>query len=409
MGLREDALKLHKDNKGKIAVVSKVPVRNGNDLSLAYSPGVAEPCLEIAKEPALVNVYTNRENLVAVVSTGSAVLGLGNIGGRAAMPVMEGKGILFKTFGDVDAFPICLDTQDSDKVIEVVKLLEPTFGGINLEDIKAPECFYIEEKLKEIYDGPIFHDDQHGTAVVTMAGLVNALKFVKKDLEDVKIVVNGAGAAGMAIVKLLMSMGLQKVIMCDTKGTIYEGRSEGMNKYKVEIALKTNRELLKGNLADALVGADVFIGVSGAKLVSLEMVKSMAKDPIVFAQANPEPEIWPEAAKEAGASVVGTGRSDYTNQVNNVLAFPGIFRGTIDAGAKEINEEMKVAAAYAIANIVSSDELNAEYVIPKAFDLRVGPAVAAAVAKAAMDTGAATRKVDPEEVAANLREFYEGK
>jgi len=409
MGLREDALKLHKDNKGKIAVVSKVPVRNGNDLSLAYSPGVAEPCLEIAKDPALVNVYTNRENLVAVVSTGSAVLGLGNIGARAAMPVMEGKGILFKTFGNVDAFPICLDTQDSDKVIEVVKLLEPTFGGINLEDIKAPECFYIEEKLKEIYDGPVFHDDQHGTAVITMAGLLNALKFVKKDLKDVKIVVNGAGSAGMAIVKLLMSLGLQKVIMCDTKGAIYEGRQVGMNQYKDEIALKTNRELLKGNLADALIGADVFVGVSGANLVSQEMVQSMAKDPIVFAQANPEPEIWPKAAKEAGAAVVGTGRSDYPNQVNNVLAFPGIFRGTIDAGAKVINESMKIAAAYAIANIVTSEELNAEYVIPAAFDLRVGPAVAAAVAKAAMDSGVATRNVDPEVVAENLRKFYEGK
>src|SRR5665648_25076 len=407
MGLREDALKLHKDNKGKLAVVSKVAVKNGNDLSLAYSPGVAEPCLEIAKDPALVNVYTNRENLIAVVSTGSAVLGLGNIGARAAMPVMEGKGILFKTFGNVDAFPICLDTQDSDKVIEVVKLLEPTFGAINLEDIKAPECFYIEEKLKEIYDGPVFHDDQHGTAVITMAGLVNALKFVKKDLKDVKIVVNGAGSAGMAIVKLLMSLGLQNVIMCDTKGTIYEGRPTGMNKYKDEIALKTNRELLKGNLADALVGADVFVGVSAANVVSPEMVKSMAKDPIVFAQANPEPEIWPEAAKEAGAAVVGTGRSDYPNQVNNVLAFPGIFRGTIDAGSKVINEEMKIAAAYAIANIVSSDELNADYVIPKAFDLRVGPAVAAAVAQAAMDTGVATRKVDTEVVAENLRKFYE--
>ena len=323
MSLREEALKLHVDNKGKLAVVSKVPVRNSYDLSLAYSPGVAEPCLEIAKNPALVNLYTNRENLVAVVSTGSAVLGLGNIGARAAMPVMEGKSILFKTFGDVDAFPICLGTQDSDKVIEVVKLLEPTFGGINLEDIKAPECFYIEEKLKEIYDGPIFHDDQHGTAVVTMAGLVNALKVVKKDLKDVKIVVNGAGAAGMAIIKLLMSMGLQNVIMCDTKGTIYEGRSEGMNNYKVELALKTNRKLLKGDLAEALNSADVFIGVSAANLVSSEMVKSMAKDPIVFAQANPDPEIWPEVAKKAGAAVIGTGRSDYPNQVNNVLAFLG--------------------------------------------------------------------------------------
>lgn len=407
MSLRDDALKLHEDNKGKIAVVSKVPVRNGEDLSLAYSPGVAEPCKEIAKDPALVNLYTNRENLIAVVSTGSAVLGLGNIGARAAMPVMEGKGILFKTFGDVDAFPICLDTQDSDKVIEVVKLLEPTFGGINLEDIKAPECFYIEEKLKEVYDGPVFHDDQHGTAVITMAGLINALKVVNKKLDEVKAVVNGAGAAGMAIVKILMSAGLQNVIMCDTKGAIYEGRTEGMNKYKEEIAKKTNRELLKGTLADALKGADIFVGVSSAGAVTPEMVQAMAKDPIVFAQANPVPEILPEEAKAAGAAVVGTGRSDYPNQVNNVLAFPGIFRGTIDAGAKEITEEMKVAAAYAIANIVSADELNSEYVLPTAFDLRVGPAVAAAVAQAAMDSGVATRTVDPQEVAENLRKYYQ--
>lgn len=407
MALRDDALKLHEDNKGKIAVVSKVPVRNGEDLSLAYSPGVAEPCKDIAQDPSLVNRYTNRQNLVAVVSTGSAVLGLGNIGARAAMPVMEGKGILFKTFGAVDAFPICVDTQDSDKVIELVKLLEPTFGGINLEDIKAPECFYIEEKLKEIYDGPVFHDDQHGTAVITMAGLINALKVVNKKLSEVKIVVNGAGAAGMAIVKILMSAGLQNVIMCDTKGTIYEGRPEGMNKYKEEIAKKTNRELLKGTLADALKGADVFVGVSVAGAVTPEMVHSMAKNPIIFAQANPVPEILPEAAKEAGAAVVGTGRSDYPNQVNNVLAFPGIFRGAIDTGAKAITEEMKVAAAYAIANIVSAEELNPDYVLPKAFDLRVGPAVAAAVAKAAMDSGVATQTVDPQDVAKNLEKFYQ--
>lgn len=407
MSLREDALKLHEENKGKIGVYSKVPVRDANDLSLAYSPGVAEPCKDIAQDPALVNRYTNRQNLIAVVSTGSAVLGLGNIGARAAMPVMEGKGILFKTFGAVDAFPICVDTQDSDKVIEMVKLLEPTFGGINLEDIKAPECFYIEEKLKEIYDGPVFHDDQHGTAVITMAGLLNALKVVNKNLSEVKIVVNGAGAAGMAIVKILMSAGLQNVIMCDSKGTIYEGRAEGMNKYKEEIAKNTNRELVKGTLADALKGADVFVGVSAAGAVTPEMVQSMAKDPIVFAQANPVPEIMPEEAKAAGAVVVGTGRSDYPNQVNNVLAFPGIFRGAIDAGAKAITEEMKVAAAYAIANIVAPEELNAEYVLPKAFDLRVGPAVAAAVAKAAMDCGVATQTVDLEKVAENLRKFYE--
>lgn len=407
MSQREDALKLHEDNQGKIAVVSKVPVRNGEDLSLAYSPGVAEPCKEIAKDPSMVNRYTNRSNLVAVVSTGSAVLGLGNIGARAAMPVMEGKGILFKTFGAVDAFPICVDTQDSDKVVELVKLLEPTFGGINLEDIKAPECFYIEEKLKEIYDGPVFHDDQHGTAVITMAGLINALKVVNKKLNEVKIVVNGAGAAGMAIVKILMSAGLQNVIMCDTKGTIYERRPEGMNKYKEEIAQKTNRGLLKGTLADALKGADVFVGVSVAGAVTPEMVQSMAKDPIVFAQANPVPEILPEDAKAAGAVVVGTGRSDYPNQVNNVLAFPGIFRGAIDSGATAITEEMKVAAAYAIANIVTEEELNPDYVLPKAFDLRVGPAVAAAVAQAAMDSGVATRTVNPQDVAENLRKYYE--
>ncbi|AHF06170.1 NAD(P)-dependent malic enzyme [Desulfitobacterium metallireducens] len=407
MTLRDDALKLHEDNKGKIAVVSKVPVRNGEDLSLAYSPGVAEPCREIAQDPSLVNRYTNRQNLIAVVSTGSAVLGLGNIGARAAMPVMEGKGILFKTFGAVDAFPICVDTQDSDKVVELVKLLEPTFGGINLEDIKAPECFYIEEQLKKIYDGPVFHDDQHGTAVITMAGLINALKVVNKELSEVKIVVNGAGAAGMAIVKILMSAGLQNVIMCDTKGTIYEGRTEGMNTYKEEIAKSTNRELLKGTLADALKGADIFVGVSVAGAVTPEMVQSMAKDPIVFAQANPVPEISPDEAKAAGAVVVGTGRSDYPNQVNNVLAFPGIFRGAIDSGAKAITEEMKVAAAYAIANIVTSEELNPEYVLPKAFDLRVGPAVAAAVAQAAMDSGVATQTVDPQEVAENLRKYYQ--
>lgn len=407
MALREDALKLHKDFKGKIAVHSKVPVRDARDLTLAYSPGVAEPCKEIADDPALVNVYTNRPNLVAVVSTGSAVLGLGNIGARAAMPVMEGKGILFKTFGAVDAFPICVDTHDSDKVVEIVKLLEPTFGGINLEDIKAPECFYIEERLKEIYDGLIFHDDQHGTAVVTLAGLINALKVVNKKLEDVKIVINGAGAAGIAIVKLLMSVGLKNVIMCDTQGTIYKGRTSGMNKYKEEIAEKTNLECLKGSLADAAKGADVLIGVSAAGAFTQDMVRFMASNPIIFAQANPVPEIDPQAAKDAGAAVVGTGRSDYPNQVNNVLAFPGIFRGAIDTVANAISEEMKVAAAYAIAEIITPEELSADYVIPKSFDLRVGPAVAASVAKSAMDCGAARVKVDPQEVSDGLRKFYE--
>lgn len=402
MSLRDNALKLHADNRGKIEIAVKVPCRDHNDLSLAYSPGVAEPCLDIAKDPKLVNVYTNRANCVAVVSNGSAVLGLGDIGPRAALPVMEGKSLLFKHFAGVDAFPICIATKDVDKIVEFTKLLEPTFGGINLEDIKAPECFEIEEKLKECYDGPIFHDDQHGTAVVTLAAIINALKVVNKDLQSVKIVTSGAGAAGMAIVKLLMDCGLQNVIMCDTKGTIYEGRIEGMNKYKDEIAKKTNRSMLKGSLADALKGADVFIGISVGDTVTQDMVRSMAKDSIVFAQANPIPEIWPEKAKEAGAAVVGTGRSDYPNQINNILAFPGIFRGTFDTEATEINGAMKIAAAEAIASIVSSSELNSDYIIPKAFNRRVAPEVAATVAKAAIESGVAKRKVDPALVAKNL-------
>lgn len=405
VSLRDDALKLHADNKGKISVVSKVPVRDSRDLSLAYSPGVAEPCKEIAQNRDLVNVYTNRANMVAVVSNGTAVLGLGDIGAYAGLPVMEGKAVLFKSFAGVDAFPICLDTKDVDKVVETVKLLAPSFGGVNLEDISAPSCFEIENRLKAEMDIPIFHDDQHGTAVVTMAGLINALKIVKKDLKNIKVVTNGAGAAGIAIIKLLMSMGVQNVIMCDSKGTIYEGRPEGMNKYKDEIAKVTNREMLKGTLADALKGADVFIGVSVANAVTPEMVKSMAKDPIIFAMANPNPEILPDAAKAAGAAVVGTGRSDYPNQVNNVSAFPGIFRGALDTQARTINEEMKVAAAYAIASQVSDAELNPDYVMPKAFDPRVAPAVAAAVAKAAMDSGVARVKVDPEEVAERVRQL----
>ncbi|AET68238.1 malic enzyme [Desulfosporosinus orientis DSM 765] len=402
MSLNTDALKLHAENRGKIEVVGKVACRSYADLSLAYSPGVAEPCLEIAKDPGLVNVYTNRANCIAVVSNGTAVLGLGDIGARAAMPVMEGKALLFKTFAGVDAFPICLNTKNPDEIVALTKLLEPTFGGVNLEDIKAPECFEIEEKLKEIYDGPIFHDDQHGTAVVTLAGIINALKVVKKDLAKVKIVTSGAGAAGMAIVKLLMDCGLQNVIMCDTKGTIYEGRKEGMNKYKEEIAQKTNRFMVKGSLADALQDADVFIGISVGNTVTPEMIKSMAKDAIVFAQANPVPEIMPEEAKQAGAAVVGTGRSDYPNQINNILAFPGIFRGTLDCQASEINGPMKIAAAQAIAAIVSPAELNAEYVIPQAFNPQVAPAVASAVAKAAMDSGVARKEVDPDWVAQNV-------
>jgi malate dehydrogenase (oxaloacetate-decarboxylating) len=405
MSLRDDALKLHADNQGKISVVSKVPVRDARDLSLAYSPGVAEPCKEIAADQEAVYTYTNKGNMVAVVSDGTAVLGLGDIGPRAALPVMEGKAILFKAFSGVDAFPICLNTTDVDKIVETVKLLEPSFGGVNLEDISAPNCFEIEARLKAELNIPVFHDDQHGTAIVTMAGLLNALKIVKKDLKNVKIVTSGAGAAGMAIIKLLMSMGLQNVIMCDSKGAIYEGRPSGMNKYKDEIAAKTNREMVKGDLAEALKGADVFIGVSVAGAVTQDMVRSMAKDPIIFAMANPTPEIMPDLAKEAGAAVVGTGRSDFPNQVNNVSAFPGIFRGALDVKATAINEDMKVAAAYAIASLVSEEELSAEYVMPKAFDPRVAPAVAKAVAKAAMDSGVARLTVDPETVAQHVRDL----
>lgn len=396
--LREDALELHRDNVGKLEVRSKVPVRNSRDLSLAYSPGVAEPCLDIEKDKDLAYSYTNKGNFVAIVSNGTAVLGLGNIGALASLPVMEGKSVLFKTFGGVDAFPICLDTEDIEKVIETVKLMEPTFGGINLEDISAPACFEIEERLKKEMNIPVFHDDQHGTAIVVMAGMINALKVVGKGLDGIRVVTNGAGAAGVAIIKLLMSMGVKDVIMCDTKGTIYTGRPVGMNKSKDAIAKVTNPQTLVGSLADAMVGADVFIGVSAANMVTPEMVKTMAKDPIIFAMANPVPEIMPKLAKEAGAKVVGTGRSDFPNQVNNVSAFPGIFRGALDVRASQINEEMKIAAAYAIASLVSDEERNADYVIPMAFDPRVAPAVAVAVAQAAMDSGVARITVDPEEI-----------
>ncbi|HBV87415.1 MAG TPA: NAD-dependent malic enzyme [Desulfosporosinus sp.] len=396
--LREDALALHRENVGKLDVRCKVPVRDGRDLSLAYSPGVAEPCLDIEKDKDLAYAYTNKGNFVAVVSNGTAVLGIGNIGAQASLPVMEGKAVLFKTFAGVDAFPICIDTTDIEKVIETVKLLEPTFGGINLEDISAPACFEIEERLKSEMNIPVFHDDQHGTAIVVMAGMINALMVVGKSIDAIRVVTNGAGAAGVAIIKLLMSLGAKDVIMCDTKGAIYKGRPEGMNKSKDEIAKVTNLTMIKGSLADAMVGADVFIGVSAANTVTPEMVKSMAKDPIIFAMANPVPEIMPNLAKEAGAKVVGTGRSDMPNQVNNVSAFPGIFRGALDVRASQINEEMKLAAAYAIAGLVSDEERNEDYVIPKAFDPRVAPAVAAAVARAAMDSGVARITVDPEEI-----------
>ncbi|MFP3121873.1 NAD-dependent malic enzyme [Ectobacillus funiculus] len=400
--LRQKALEMHKENQGKLGVYSKVSVQDANDLSLAYSPGVAEPCLDIHEDESKVYDYTMKGNLVAVVSDGTAVLGLGNIGPKAAMPVMEGKALLFKSFADVDAFPICLDTTDPDKIVEVVKLLEPTFGGVNLEDIAAPQCFEIEDRLRKICDIPIFHDDQHGTAIVTAAGLINALKLADKELEDIRVVVNGAGAAGVAIVKLLLHMGVQDIILCDTKGIIHEGRPVGMNPFKEEMARITNKGHKQGTLADALAGTDVFVGVSAAGAVTKEMVRSMNQNPIIFAMANPVPEIMPQDAKEAGALVIGTGRSDFPNQVNNVLAFPGIFRGALDVHAKEINEEMKLAAIYAIAGLISNEELHADYVIPDPFDRRVVTHVAAAVANAAMETGVSRKHVNVEEIKARL-------
>jgi malate dehydrogenase (oxaloacetate-decarboxylating) len=389
---------MHRINKGKLESKSKVPVRNAKDLSLAYSPGVAEPCKEIYEKPETVYDYTMKGNMVAVVTDGTAVLGLGNIGPEAALPVMEGKAVLFKSFAGVDAFPICLNTTDVDKIIETVKLLEPTFGGVNLEDIAAPNCFVIEERLKKETNIPIFHDDQHGTAIVTAAGLVNALKLIGKKMTEIKVVANGAGAAGIAIIKLLHAFGVRDIIMCDTKGAIYEGRPQGMNVVKAEVAKFTNRDNLTGSLEDVIKGADVFIGVSVAGALTKEMVSSMNSDAIIFAMANPDPEIMPNLAKEAGARVVGTGRSDFPNQVNNVLAFPGIFRGALDVRATHINEKMKVAAVNAIASLISEEELNEDYVIPAPFDPRVAPEVAAAVAKAAMETGVARIKVDPEDV-----------
>ncbi|MDF1507017.1 NAD-dependent malic enzyme [Robertmurraya sp. DFI.2.37] len=398
MTLREEALHMHKINKGKLESKSKIPVRNAKDLSLAYSPGVAEPCKAIYDKPESVYDYTMKGNMVAVVSDGTAVLGLGNIGPAAALPVMEGKAVLFKSFAGVDAFPICLNTSDVDKIVETVKLLEPTFGGVNLEDIAAPKCFEIEERLKKETSIPVFHDDQHGTAIVTVAGLVNALKLVGKKMTEIKVVASGAGAAGIAIIKLLYHYGVRDLIMCDTKGAIYEGRSFGMNAIKDEVSKFTNRNNEEGSLADIIKGADVFIGVSVEGALTTEMIRSMNPDPIIFAMANPNPEIMPDDAKEAGAKVVGTGRSDFPNQVNNVLAFPGIFRGALDVRATHINEKMKVAAVEAIASLVGADELSADYVIPAPFDPRVAPEVAAAVAKTAMETGVARIKVDPEEV-----------
>ncbi|MFP3509549.1 malic enzyme-like NAD(P)-binding protein [Peribacillus sp. SIMBA_075] len=405
MSLREEALHMHRMNQGKLETVSKVPVRNAEDLSLAYSPGVAEPCKEIYDKPETVYDYTMKGNTVAVISDGTAVLGLGNIGPEAALPVMEGKAVLFKSFAGVDSFPICLKTTDVDKIVETVKLLEPTFGGVNLEDIAAPNCFEIEERLKKEMNIPVFHDDQHGTAIVTVAGLVNALRLVNKSISEIKVVANGAGAAGIAIIKLLYSYGVRDIIMCDTKGAIYEGRSSGMNDIKEQVAKVTNRNKISGPLEAVIQDADVFVGVSAAGALTKEMVSLMNKDAIIFAMANPNPEIMPEDAKAAGAKVVGTGRSDFPNQVNNVLAFPGIFRGALDVRATHINEKMKVAAVEAIAGLIEEHELNEDYVIPAPFDERVAPAVAAAVAKAAMETGVARINMDPEAIKEKTRKL----
>ena len=388
MDYAKESLRLHQEWKGKIEMVARVPVKTKDDLSLAYTPGVAQPCLEIQKDIDKSYELTRRHNLCAVITDGTAVLGLGDIGPEAGMPVMEGKCALFKAFGNVDAFPLCVKSKDVDEFVNAVYLISGSFGGINLEDISAPRCFEIERKLKEKCDIPIFHDDQHGTAVITLAGLTNALKVVGKRKEDVKIVTSGAGAAAVAIVKLLLSSGFQNVTMCDRKGAIYAGR-EGLNWIKEEMAQVTNLERKAGSLADMLVGADVFIGVSAPGMVTREMVATMNRDAIIFACANPTPEIYPDEAKAGGAKVVSTGRSDYPNQINNVLAFPGIFRGAFDVRASDINEEMKIAAANALAGLISDEELNENYIIPAAFDPRVGPAVAKAVAEAARASGVA--------------------
>ena len=389
MDYAKESLRLHNEWKGKLEVVTRVPVENKDDLSLAYTPGVAQPCLEIQKDIDKSYDLTRRWNMCLVVTDGSAVLGLGNIGPEAGMPVMEGKCVLFKAFGDVDAFPLCIKSNDVDEIVNTIYLISGSFGGVNLEDISAPRCFEIEKKLKEKCDIPIFHDDQHATAIITLAGLTNALKVVGKKKEDVRIVMNGAGAAAISIARLLLTAGFKNITLCDRKGAIYEGRAEGMNPVKEEMTKVTNLDKKEGSLADMLVGADVFIGVSAPGAVTTEMVKTMNKDAIVFACANPTPEIFPDDAKAGGAKVVSTGRSDFPNQINNVLAFPGIFRGAFDVRAKEINDEMKLAAAEALAELITAEELSEDYIIPKAFDKRVGPAVAKAVADAARKTGVA--------------------
>ena len=389
MDYAKESLRLHGEWKGKIEVVTRVPVETKDDLSLAYTPGVAQPCLEIQKDVNKSYELTRRWNMCLVVTDGSAVLGLGDIGPEAGMPVMEGKCVLFKAFGDVDAFPLCIKSHDVDEIVNTIYMISGSFGGVNLEDISAPRCFEIEKKLKEKCDIPIFHDDQHGTAIITLAGLTNALRVVGKKKEDVRIVMNGAGAAANSIARLLLKAGCRNITLCDRKGAIYEGRQEGMNPVKEEMSKVTNREKKAGSLADMLVGADVFIGVSAPGAVTTEMVKTMAKDAVIFACANPTPEIFPEDAKAGGAKVIATGRSDFPNQINNVLAFPGVFRGAFDVRAKDINDEMKIAASEALAGLITDEELSADYIIPKAFDKRVGPAVAKAVAEAARKTGVA--------------------
>ena len=398
MSLRDDALEMHRENQGKLEITPNVKVTNKQQLSLAYSPGVAEPCKEIHEDSRKVYEYTIKGNTVAVVTDGTAVLGLGNIGAEASIPVMEGKAALFKSFAGINGVPIALDTTDTQEIIKTVKLIAPNYGGINLEDISAPRCFEIEETLKKETNIPIFHDDQHGTAIVTMAGLINALKIVDKELTEIKVVLNGAGAAGIAIVKLLHAYGVNNMIMCDSKGAIYSGRNFGMNDTKTYVAKWTNKDKVEGSLEEVIKDADVFIGVSVADILTQDMVKTMADDPIIFAMANPNPEINPNEAKQAGAKVVGTGRSDFPNQINNVLAFPGIFRGALDVEATHINEDMKKAAVEAIVHLIDENELHPDYCIPGPFDKRVAPSVAKNVAKAAMESGVARIKIDTQEI-----------